>query len=71
MAQGSYRLVGTLMYARGYHFFADVLDPREWRWLRYDGMVADGVAQPVTPTGGAMWHRGKRYYPTCVVYVKA
>ena len=39
LAQGTYRLVGVLMYARGYHFVADVLDVCERRWLRYDGMV--------------------------------
>ena len=60
-AQGSYRLVGVLMYARGYHFFADVLNPREQRWLRYDGCVAGGVGQPVEPTGGAMRHGQHRY----------
>ena len=59
-----------LMYAKGYHFVADVLDPRERRWLRYDGMVHSGVGQPVEPTGGAMMHGvpRKRYYPTLAVY---
>ena len=68
--QGSYRLVGMLMYAKGYHFFADVIDPRERRWLRYDGMVAGGVGQPVVPTGGATMHDDHRYYPTLAVYVR-
>ena len=68
--QGSYRLVGMLMHAKGYHFFADVIDPRERRWLRYDGMVAGGVGQPVVPTGGATMHGGHRYYPTLAVYVR-
>jgi len=67
--QGSYRLVGVLMYAKGYHFFADVIDPRERRWLRYDGRVAGGVGQPVVPTGGATIHGKDRYYPTLAVYV--
>ena len=75
VAQGSYRLVGVLMYAKGFHFFVDVLDARERRWLRYDGMVADGVGQPVEPTGGAMLHGApgrvpRRYYPTVAVYVR-
>ena len=68
VVQWSYRLVSILMYAKGYHFFADVLDPRERRWLRYDGLVADGVGQPVEPTGGAMRHGQRRYYPTLAVY---
>jgi hypothetical protein len=73
LAQGTYRLVGVLMYARGYHFVADVLDVCERRWLRYDGMVADGVGQPIEPTGGAMMHGhgcGRRYYPTLAVYAR-
>ena len=48
----------------------DVIDPRERRWLRYDGMVAGGVGQPVVPTGGATMHDDHRYYPTLAVYVR-
>ena len=74
--QGSYRLVGVLMYAKGYHFFADVIDPRERRWLRYDGRVAGGVGQPTMAGGvGQPTMHGKPgeprryYYPTLAVYV--
>ena len=67
---GRYRLIGLLMYRKGYHFIADVLDPCEVCWLRYDGMDANGVGQPIECTGGAVRHRGGRYYPTMAVYAK-
>lgn len=70
MVQGYYRLVGLLMYSKGHHFFADVLDPREHSWLRFDGMVASGAGLPVKSMGRAVMLRGKRYYPTLVVYVR-
>ena len=44
--QGSYRLVGILMNAKGDRFFADVIDPRERRWLRYDDMEAEASDSP-------------------------
>ena len=69
-AVSQYVLVGVLFYRRDYHFFADVCDPSERRWLRYDGMVADGVGQPTPPPGGATQQAGARYYPTALVYVK-
>ena len=65
--QGSYRLVGVLMYATRYHFFADVIDPRERRWLRYDGRVAGGVGQPTMH--GKPGEPRRYYYPTLAVYV--
>ena len=55
---------------KGCHYMADVFDPREQCWLRYDGMDADGVGQPVRCTGGAVRHRGGRYYPIMVVYAR-
>ena len=58
------------MYAQGYHCFADALDASEQRWLRYDGLVADGVGQPFEPTGGAMMHSRRRYFPTLAVYAR-
>jgi hypothetical protein len=67
---GRYRLIGLLMYRKGYHFIADVLDPCEVCWLRYDGMDANGVGQPIECTGGAVRHRGGRYYPTMAVYAR-
>ena len=70
VTHSSYQLVGMLMYSKGYHFFADVLDPCERRWLRYDGAVAGGVGQSIEPTGRAMRHGGRTYYPTIVMYVK-
>ena len=67
---GRYRLIGLLMYRKRCHFLADVFDPREQCWLRYDGMDADGVGQPVRCTGGAVRHRGGRYYPIMAVYAR-
>ena len=73
---GLYKLVGVLMYKRGSHFMADVLDPREECWLRYDGMCANGVGQPIPTPSGAVWHasipEGKesRFYPILTVYAR-
>ena len=65
--QGSYRLVGVLMYATRYHFFADVIDPRERRWLRYDGRVAPARgssrrrrSRSPCPARRCGWRRGPR-----------
>ena len=67
---GHYRLIGVLMYRKGYHFLADVFDPRERLWLRYDGMHMHGAGQPIEMRGGAVRHVGKRYYPTLAVYAR-
>ena len=58
------------MYAKDFHFFADVLDAHEMHWLRHDGLVADGVAQCIAPPSGAVRCHGRRFYPTLAVYVK-
>ena len=68
---GKYMLVALIMYAKGYHYFADVLDPHERRWLRYDGLLAQGVGQPIAPTAGAQIDRGgTRWYPILAVYAR-
>ena len=67
---GCYRLISLLMYRKNCHFMADAYDPRECCWLRYDGDDENGVGQPVTCTGGAVRHRGGRYYPIMAVYAK-
>ena len=65
----SYRLIGLIMYQLDVHFVADVYDPCEARWLRFDGMEAGGRATPIEPTEGRMTHRGGRYFPVLAVYV--
>jgi hypothetical protein len=63
-ADASYKLVGVLMYKHCVHFHADVLDPCEGQWLRYDGMDEDGVGQPLPSPQGA----DGDYYPVLVMY---
>ena len=67
---GRYRLISVLYYARGYHYITDALDPREERWLRFDGNAAGGVAQPVEAPVGRMRHYSREYYPVMVSYVR-
>eukprot|EP00966_Prymnesium_polylepis_P108201 2505048-Prymnesium_polylepis.1 len=65
-----YRLVAVIMYAKNYHFFADVRDPRHDGWFRFDGMEADGVGQPINPPSGRVRHRHRVYVPICAMYLQ-
>ena len=65
----TYRLVAVLYYCHNYHFVSDVLDPRDRAWLRFDGMHARGLGQPVASPRGRVEHRGRRYYPVAAVYI--
>ena len=64
----SYRLAGVLLIKRSAvsHYFTMAFDPRERRWLCYDGMVANGVGQPADPPGG----RVRGAYPILAMYAR-
>ena len=57
------------MFQKGVHFIADVYDPREAKWLRFDGMNAGGRGMPIEPSAGRITHNGGRYFPVVAVYV--
>lgn len=67
----AYRLVAVLYYQRNTHFIADVLDPRDDCWLRFDGMDPryHGRGVPVAAPTGRTSHLGGSYFRVVVVYV--
>ena len=69
-ARAAYQLIGVIMYAKNYHWISDVLDKTEKRWLRYDGIDADGVGQPTAAPHGAVRHKSTRYFPYTAVYAQ-
>ena len=67
--QTSYRLVGVLLYSHRYHFIADVYDPHELRWLRYDANFNGGIGVTIEPPSGRPEHKGHSYYAVALAYV--
>ena len=67
---GNYRVMAVLMIAGDFHFFADVLELETQSWIRYDGLIANGVGQHVAPPVGAITRDGHTFYPNLVLYVK-
>ena len=68
-SHGSYQMVAVLMYSGG-HFFTDMFDPREQRWLRYDGMAPHGRASAVEPPTGRVDGGCVSFFPEFVVYAR-
>ena len=66
----SYRLVGVLFYAHKYHYIADVHDPFEERWVRYDANFNGGIGVAIQPPVGRARHEGCDYYPIALAYVR-
>jgi len=64
----SYRLVGVIMYQKDVHFVTDVRTPCGEGWLRFDGMIANGVGRPTEPPVGRVTHGAGRYFPYLCVY---
>lgn len=69
--QACYRLVGVLLFSRAArHFVADVHDPYEATWLRYDANANAAVGTRVAPPSGRVQHEGATYYPLLLAYVR-
>ena len=66
----TYRLVGVLLYAHNYHYIADVHDPVDASWVRYDANANGGIGTPVAPPVGLTHHHGHVYYPIALAYVR-
>ena len=62
--------MAVLMIAGGHHFFADVRELETQCWIRYDGLIADGIGQQVAPPVGAITRGGFTFYPNLVVYMR-
>ena len=63
-----YELIGVVMYAKDCHFFADVRQPGDGQWLRYDGLSNEGIGVPIQPPRGVVYLSGMRFYPNIVAY---
>ena len=70
-AIASFQLVGMVLYAKDYHYIADVRDPRIGAgWLRIDSNDADGVGQATAPASNRIKHKNRIYYPVVAAYVR-
>ena len=49
---------------------ADVYDPQELGWLRYDANFNDGIGVPIEAPNGRAKHAGHEYYATALPYVR-
>ena len=57
-------------YAHDYHYIAEVRDPDEAGWLRYDANYHGGIGVPVPPPTGRCEHDGHAYYAIALAYVR-
>ena len=62
--------MGVLFYSHNYHYIADVYDPFEERWIRYDAISNGGIGVAVAPPTGRLDHRDHAYYPVALAYVR-
>ena len=62
------------MYSKGFHFFADVRDPGDGLWWRYDALSEGGEAARTTAPSGTTTHTTggatRQYFPVLLVYVR-
>jgi hypothetical protein len=72
---GSYQLVGIILYKKGAHYIADVLDQTARVFVRYDGMHngGRGVAAGAPGPTGKVQHNGPSagtYFPVLCAYTR-